>query len=78
MKKEDLLIPYKHIILKTDNKGFFAYSLEYLSSYWYTFEKVSLDLHHDERNIPNIMTNYEKQYFKEGRPIYYVDAVYED
>ena len=68
----------KHIILKTDNKGFFAYSLEYLSSYWYTFEKVSLDLHHDERNIPNIMTNYEKQYFKEGRPIYYVDAVYED
>ena len=69
---------HKHIILKTDNKGFFAYSLEYLSSYWYTFEKVSLDLHHDERNIPNIMTNYEKQYFKEGRPIYYVDAVYED
>ena len=77
------LVPFiknesKHIILKTDNKGFFAYSLEYLSSYWYTFEKVSLDLHHDERNIPNIMTNYEKQYFKEGRPIYYVDAVYED
>ena len=69
---------HKHIILKTDNKGFFAYSLEYLSSYWYTFNKVSLDLHHDERNIPNIMTNYEKQYFKEGRPIYYVDAVYED
>ena len=60
--------------LKTDNKGFFAYSLESLSKYWYTFNKVSLDLHHDERNIENIMTNYEKQYLKEGRPIYYLDA----
>lgn len=68
---------HKHIILKTDNKGFFAYSLETLSSYWYVFEKVSLDLHNDERNIKNIMTNYEKQYLKEGRAIYYIDAKFE-
>ena len=64
----------KHIILKTDNKGFFAYSLETLSSYWYVFKRVSLDLHHDENKIDNIMTDFEKQYYKEGRPIYYVDA----
>jgi len=64
----------KHIVLKTDNKGLFAYSLETLSNYWYVFNKVSLDLHHDEREIPNIMTDFEMQYFKEGRPIYYVDA----
>lgn len=64
----------KHIILKTDNKVLFAYSLETLSQYWYVFDKVSLDLHKDERQISNIMTNYEKQYYKEGRPIYYVDA----
>ena len=64
----------KHIILKTDNKGFFAYSLETLSQYWYSFEKVSLDLHHDERSIRNIMTDFEKKYYEEGRPIYYVDA----
>lgn len=67
----------KHIILKTDNKGFFAYSLETLSNYWYVFNRVSLDLHHDENPIKNIMTNYEKQYFKEGRPIFYVDAKFE-
>jgi len=67
----------KHIILKTDNKGFFAYSLETLSQYWYSFARVSLDLHHEEFPIKNIMTNYEKQYFKEGRPIYYVDAKFE-
>ncbi len=64
----------KHIILKTDNKGFFAYSLESLSQYWYTFECVSFDLHHDERRIPNIMTDFEKKYYEEKRPIYYVDA----
>ena len=64
----------KHIILKTDNKILFAFSLESLSKYWYSFDKVSLDLHKDERKIDNIMTDFEKQYFKEKRPIYYVDA----
>ena len=66
----------KHIILKTDNKILFAYSLESLSDYWYTFTKVSLDLHHDERNIPNVMTDFERQYYKEKRSIYYVDAIF--
>lgn len=68
----------KHIILKTDNKILFASALESLSEYWYTFTKVSLDLHHDERNIENIMTDFEKQYYKENRPIFYVDAKFED
>lgn len=68
----------KHIILKTDNKGLFAYSLESLSQYWYTFKKVSLDLHNDEDEPNNIMTDFEQQYFKEGRPIYYVDAEFKN
>jgi len=68
----------KHIILKTDNKGLFAYSLETLSQYWYSFDRVSLDLHHDENPIPNIMTDFEKQYYKENRPIYYVDASFKN
>jgi len=66
----------KHIILKTDNKGLFAYSLESLSQYWYSFQRVSLNLHYDENKIENIMTDFEKQYFKEKRPIYYVDAIF--
>ncbi len=68
----------KHIILKTDNKILFASSLENLSNYWYSFDLVSLDLHHDERNIKNIMTDFETQYFKEKRPIYYLEAVFKD
>ena len=68
----------KHIILKTDNKGLFAYSLESLSKYWYYFDKVSLDLHNDENHIDNIMTDFEKKYYEEKRPIYYVDAKFTD
>ena len=68
----------KHIILKTDNKILFASALESLSSYWYIFDKVSMDLHNDERKIDNIMTDFEKQYFKEKRQIYYVDASFKN
>lgn len=65
---------HKRIILKTDNKILFASAMESLSQYWYSFDKVSLDLHNDERKIENVMTDFEKQYFKEHRNIYYVDA----
>lgn len=69
---------HKHIIMKTDNKILFASALESLSNYWYVFEKVSMDLHNDERKIENIMTDFEKQYFKEHRQIYYLDAKFEE
>lgn len=68
----------KHIILKTDNKILFSSALESFSNYWYTFEKVSLDLHNDERKIENVMTDFEKQYYKEHRPIFYVDAYFKN
>lgn len=70
----------KHIILKTDNKILFASSLENLSDYWYTFKKVSLDLHNDERNIEDeeVVTDFEKQYIKENRQIYYLEAEFNE
>ena len=68
----------KHIILKTDNKVLFAYSLETMSNYWYEFKRVSMDLHNDERKIPNIMTDWEQKCFKDKKQIYYVDAVFKD
>ena len=49
-----------------------------MSNYWYTFTKVSMDLHNDERKIENVMTDFEKQYYKEGRQIYYVDAKFDE
>jgi tRNA (guanine-N7-)-methyltransferase len=69
---------HKHIIMKTDNKILFASALESMSNYWYTFTKVSMDLHNDERKIENVMTDFEKQYYKEGRQIYYVDAKFDE
>ena len=65
----------KRIILKTDNKGLFQYSLQTLSQYWYVFDKVSLDLHNDENPVKgNIMTDWEKKCVQDRKPIYYVDA----
>ena len=69
---------HKHIILKTDNKILFSSGLENMSKYWYTFEVVSMDLHNDERNIKNVMTDFERQYYKEKRQIYYVDAWFKE
>lgn len=69
----------KHIILKTDNKGLFQYSLESLSQYWYSFDKVSLDLHNDESPVKNnIMTDWEKKCVQDRKPIYYLDASFKD
>ena len=65
----------KHIIMKTDNKGLFQYSLESLSQYWYVFNRVSLDLHNEEKPVKNnIMTDWEKKCVQDRKPIYYVDA----
>ena len=65
----------KHIIMKTDNKGLFQYSLQSLSQYWYVFDRVSLDLHNDENPIKNnIMTDWEKKCVQDRKPIYYLDA----
>ena len=68
----------KHIILKTDNKVLFAYSLETLSDYWYVFKRVSMDLHNDERHIPNVMTDWDIKCQKDGKQIYYVDAIFNE
>lgn len=60
------------IIQKTDNIGLFAYSLETLNNFGYKFEKVSLDLHNED--IPNIKTEYETKFSKEGIKINYLNA----
>ena len=60
------------IIQKTDNIHLFAYSLETLNNYGYTFNKVSLDLHNED--IPNIKTEYEKKFANLGIKINYLNA----
>ena len=59
-----------HIILKTDNRSLFEYSLVSLSNFGYVLNGVSLD-YNDENNI---LTEYEKKFREKGMPIYYLDA----
>ncbi len=60
------------IILKTDNDDLFSYSLTSLQDYGYTLEDVCYDLH--ASNIPNVLTEYEEKFSKEGIKIKYLKA----
>ena len=72
LKKYDSLFKNdKTIIMKTDNRKLFEFSLIEFSNYGYIIEDISLDLHKD--NIEsNIETEYEKKFSNLGYPIYRV------
>ena len=72
LKKYDSIFKNdKTIIIKTDNMGLFEYSLESLSQYGYTIEKISLDLHNSDIEN-NIETEYERKFSLKGNNIYYL------
>lgn len=64
-----------HIIMKTDNRHLFEYSLVTFTENDYYFNDISLDLHSDEEKlIDNVMTEYEQKFCKKNQNIYRVDA----
>ena len=57
------------IILKTDNRGLFEYSLVSFSKFGMILEEVTIDL--DDLQDPlNVMTEYEEKFSSKGQPIY--------
>ncbi len=68
-----LLKPGCPLIIKTDNRPFFDYSLESLKEFGAKIEKVSYDLH-AENPIDNIETEYEQRFSAMGVPINYCKA----
>ena len=68
-----LLIKGGEIRLKTDNRGFFEFSLQSLSENGFSVDNLSLDLHADDY-ADNIETEYEKMFVAEGKPIYKLEA----
>ena len=58
---------------KTDNMGFFEYSLEQFSLAGYKLKNVSLDLHNSGFE-GNIVTEYERKFSEQGFPIYRLEA----
>ena len=69
---DKVFVENPHIVQKTDNIGLFAYSLESLSKYGYTLNKVSLDLASED--IDNVVTEYENKFMNMGVKINYLDA----
>lgn len=59
----------KEIIMKTDNRKLFEYSIMSFTDYGYHIEEISLNLYEDE--MPeNVATEYETKFHNLGFPIY--------
>lgn len=75
LKKYDSIFKdNKNIIMKTDNRKLFEYSLKSFVNYGYKINDISLDLHSDDY-LDNIMTEYEKKFVSKGNQIYMVDVI---
>ncbi|MYL53155.1 tRNA (guanosine(46)-N7)-methyltransferase TrmB [Pontibacillus yanchengensis] len=57
------------VVMKTDNRQLFEYSLVSFSQSGWTLEEVSLNLHNLE-DATNVMTEYEEKFSEQGHPIY--------
>lgn len=68
-KYQKILIPGGDIHLKTDNRGFFEYSLVSFSQFGLKLNAVSLDLHNSDFE-GNVMTEYEEKFAAQGQRIY--------
>jgi len=72
-KYDSIFNKEKRIIMKTDNRKLFEFSIVSFTNYDYKINEISLDLHNDEV-IDNIETEYEKKFSSKGFPIYKIDV----
>ena len=72
-KYDSVFIDKKRIIMKTDNRKSFEYSIKSFTDYGYKIEDISLNLYEDDikNNIP---TEYETCFHNRGCLIYKVDV----
>lgn len=71
---QDILKDHGAIELKTDNMGFFEFSLVSMNNFGMQFDGVWLDLHHSDEAIHNVETEYEHKFSEKGQPIYKLTA----
>ncbi len=73
LKKYEIIFKNSNnIIMKTDNRKLFEYSIKSFTDYGYKIEDISLDLHQDEVDI--IETEYEHKFVEKGNTIYKVNV----
>lgn len=64
-----------HIVMKTDNRQLFEYSLLTLSQNNYVLDDLSLNLHaDDDKLVDNVMTEYEQKFCRHNAIIYKLEA----
>ncbi|MFZ3579816.1 tRNA (guanosine(46)-N7)-methyltransferase TrmB [Virgibacillus sp. DJP39] len=68
-KYEKLLPENSNLVMKTDNRLLFEYSLVSFSKHGLQLEEVSLDLHQLD-DPTNVKTEYEEKFSSKGQPIY--------
>lgn len=73
LKKYENILKEKSIIMKTDNRKLFEYSLVSFSNNGYKIKDISLDLHNDDIT-DNVQTEYEVKFSSKGFPIYKVEV----
>ncbi|GLO66961.1 MULTISPECIES: tRNA (guanosine(46)-N7)-methyltransferase TrmB [Oceanobacillus] len=73
---QDILCTNGEVILKTDNRGLFEYSVVSFSQYGMNIKELNVDLHAIEDET-NVMTEYEEKFSAKGQPIYRCKAVFE-
>lgn len=66
---KDVMQPSGELVLKTDNRGLFEYSLVSFSEFGMDLKEVNLDLHNAE-DLENVMTEYEAKFSAKGQVIY--------
>ena len=81
MTHEEFLKRYDHvfksqkrIIMKTDNRKLFEFSLKSLTDYGYKIKDISLNLYDDDY-IDNVATEYEIKFKNKGFLIYMVEVI---
>lgn len=72
-KYDNLFKKTKKIIMKTDNRKLFEYSVKSFTDYDYKIKKISLDLYNDDIK-DNIPTEYETKFVSLGQRIYMVEV----
>lgn len=73
---QKVLVTNGTLELKTDNQGFFEYSLVSMNNFGLHFDGVWLDLHNSEENENNVQTEYEQKFSEKGQPIYKVRVTF--
>lgn len=66
---DSILKPDGVIEFKTDNRGFFEYSLESIPAAGWDILAHTFDLHRSDMAEGNVMTEYETKFASEGKPI---------